>query len=160
MVVSKLPSMYKNEIFYTIMHTTVAVLSLPKKEKKMWVPWDNSLDKFLTGTLKTKIWPGYYVCNHQDSGAYLPKKAFLWHESKLPCEKHIHFEYLDSDLPQYQSKFWEPTWLTFTFECWIETSFYWRKRVTAFKSSSTLQIFTTELRSNCSLSSYWYDDWL
>ena len=63
---------------------------------------------------------------------YLPKKAFLWHESKLPCEKHIHFEYLDSYLPQYQSKFWEPTWLTFTYECWIETSFCWRKRATAF----------------------------
>ena len=111
-----------SEIFYTIMHTTVAVLSLPKKGEKMWVPWGNFLDKFLTGRLKTKIWLGYYVCNHQDSGAYLylHKKAFLWHESKLPSEKHIHFEYLDSYLPQYQSKFWEPTWLTFTFECWIE----------------------------------------
>ena len=69
-----------------------------KRRKKIWVPWGNFLDKFLTGRLKTKIWLGYYVCNHQDSGAYLylHKKAFLWHESKLPSEKHIHFEYLDS----------------------------------------------------------------
>ena len=54
-----------------------------KKGKKMWVPWDNSSDKFLTGTLKTKIWPGYYVCNHQDSGAYLPKKHFC--DMKASC---------------------------------------------------------------------------